>query len=228
LHHAGSGQVAAQLIAHDPTLIDVKDTHGNTALSVLVQKGKADVVAQILAHCPTILNSSQGLSVFKKMWNKETIADMVLAHKPELVHEVDENGENLLHFLLSRSESQEFITKVWRMNPSAAHIANSSGNTPFHLALWRKRAWAIKLMQWQLCFDDIKQACERTNTSLNRFRPAIEQLLEPLNRDVMGTVFEYLELETPLRSNKRPRDDEVEGEEGDEGDEEDEEEEEGK
>jgi len=103
--------------------------------------------------------------------------------------------------------SQEFVTKVWELNKLAVHVVNKDNNeTPFHIALRRRRDWAIDMMQGQLSLDEIVKACKQTKTSQDRFRPNVN--IEQLSADVTEVVCEYLGFESAKRVvGKRARDD---------------------
>jgi len=129
---------------------------------------------------------------------------VLLANRPELIH-VKLSLGMLLHCVLDRCQSllsQAFITKVWELDKQAVHMVNLRDETPFHIALRRRLDWAIDMMQGQLSFDEIAEACNRTQTSQDRFRPVIEQL----SADVTEVVCEYLGFES-RRVGKRARDD---------------------
>jgi len=160
----------------------------------------------MLAQCPgaDVLGSRIIPYAAFTMSNEQTL-EVLLANKPELIH-VKTGAGMLLHCVLDRFAclNQSFITKVWELDKQAVHMVNLSNETPFHIALRRCLDWAIDMMQWQLSFDEILEACKQTQTSRDRFRPNV---IEQLSADVTEVVCEYLGFESRKRVGKRARDD---------------------
>jgi len=142
-------------------------------------------------------------------WGREQTLELLLANTPELIH-VKLSGGMLLHCVLDRYEdlivNQAFITKVWELDKQAVHVVNNHNETPFHIALRRCFDWAIDMMQGQLSFAEVAEACKQTQTSQDRFRPNV--IIEQLSADVTGVVCEYLGFESASKKvGKRARDD---------------------
>jgi len=159
----------------------------------------------MLAQCPGAEVEGSILDVAFTMSSEQTL-EVLLANKPELTHVKSSSGGMLLHCMLDRLIvffSQAFFTKVWELNKQAVHVVDNDDETPFHIALRRRFDWEINLMQGQLSFDEIAEACKQTRTSQDRFRPVIEQL----SADVTEVVCEYLGFESRKRVGKRARDD---------------------
>jgi len=206
LHFATDPAIVQQLLSLNPALLEEHDQNGRSPLYTAVKDNRDKVVAQMLAQCRAA-DVFQGritniLALAFTMSHEPTL-EALLANKPELIHVKLISGM-LLHCVLSARLSQAFVTKVWEMNKQAVHEANLAKETPFHIALSRGLDWAIEMMQGQLSFDQIAEACKQTQTSQDRFRPVIEQL----SADVTEVVCEYLGFESASkRVGKRARDD---------------------
>jgi len=203
LHFASDPEMAQQLLSLDPSLLEEKTVMGSALLAAVINS-RDQVVAQMLAQCPgaDVCQGSVPFSAFK-LSNEQTL-EVLLAHKPELIHERVDN-ECLLRCALDRQFSREFVTKVWELDKRAMRVVKDY-ETPFHVALRKNIKWAIDMMQWQLSLDEIMEACKRTQTPHDRFRPS---MIEQLSVDLMEVVCEYLGFEPRKRAGKRARDDEA-------------------
>lgn len=193
---AASVEVATQLLAANPDLIDQVDSSGRT---------------------PLLWAMSQGRQAF---------VEMFLARKPEAVHAVDRDGYNILHFVAQTNFQQtkfteEFIERlVALMTPknAAVHAVNKGGLTPLHCAVLNENTPAINVLQPKSMFDDVVSAYGEKSrppkqfaflmapvvaeidraTQLSLLRPVLRELceclLELLNQDVAIVVYEYLGL----------------------------------
>jgi len=197
LHDCTDPEIAQQLLNVNPGLLEEGDWEGLSPLYKAVLHNRDRVLAQMLAQCPgTNVFRAEGRhwrtipDVAFTMSNEQTL-EVLLAHKPELIHHVESSsGGKLLHHVLSRRVdyllSQAFVTKVWELNKQAVHEVDLSNETPFHIALRRDFDWAIEMMQGQLSFDEIAEACTQTKTSQDRFRPYV--IIEQLLADVTEVV----------------------------------------
>jgi len=211
LHYATDPEIVQQLLSVKPALLEELDRNRYSPLYVAVESSRDKVVAQMLAQCP-------GVDVFGEdrtnipfvafTRSDEKTLEVLLAHKPELIH-VKLGETMLLHHALSRRSDfllrQAFITKVWELNKQAVHVAHQLAGTPFHFALQTGLDWAIEMMQGQLPLDEIVEACKRTQTSQDRFRPYV--IIEQLLADVTEVVCEYLGFDSCKRVGKRVSDD---------------------
>lgn len=116
---------------------------------------------------------------------------------------------------LPKFTSEELMRMVYQMNPDALHKTNGVQETPFHLAVRYDNKLAIELVQWSLSLDQIREAFAKYNRKCPQH--VLDQLHEwlldePLSRDVVGTVCEYLGIGRGKRTNKRTRDEDSENE----------------
>lgn len=201
---SGHSSLVPQLLAASPQLVDAVDVHGATALHFAALGGNEEVVNLLLAASPNLINvvDSQGITVLHSAISRgfTALAERLLAVKPELIFVDDKNGNTVLHLALWFTDDTEFITKLWRLNPDALHAANVYGQTPLYNAVSIGNDFVIDLLQWKLTFDEVANAFTACNKSYEgRLRPIIKKqcecLAELLNRDVTGTVFEYLGFE---------------------------------
>jgi len=211
LFFASNPEIAEMLLTERPNLLEDAESTDRNPLMEAVNQGLDQVVDRMLTVCPnhdTCADIIWALHhhTLEELENGERVVEVFLKHDPELVHR-RLSGGTLLQILLEdryKNIGQEFITKVWRMNPDAVHMVDNEEQTPFLLALRQGLDWAIDLMQWQLSLDDIQEACEQTDRDLERFRPAIEPLLLlSFSQEVVG---EYLGFDPIKRASKRPRD----------------------
>jgi len=212
LHWAMDPEIAQQLLSLRPDLVEEHDRDGASPLYTALRDNRGKVVAQMLKQCPGVdvfrKGSKSILHVAFTMSNEQTL-EVLLAHKPELIH-VTLSAGTLLHYVLDRYAclmlSREFITKVWELDKQAVHVVITE-ETPFHIALRRDFDWAIEMMQGQLSLDEIVEACQQTQTSPDRFRHNV--IIEQLLADVTEVVCEYLGFESASKRavGKRARDD---------------------
>lgn len=144
---------------------------------------------------------------------REEIAKWLLEKRPKLVTLTDEDGETVLHHCVSTlgagtNMSVPFIKQVYEMYPQALRSGNKHGNTPFHDAIANNKKEIIEMLQWYLGIDEIADSFAFCKKSFDTTMwPVIEAQCEPLltslNRDVVGTIFQYL----GLSSRKRQRSD---------------------
>jgi len=136
--------------------------------------------------------------------NSEGIA--FLECKPELIHDVDCNGDTALHSVLHKSmQNKDLIMNAWK-NPEALRAVNLNGETPFHFAI-RYDGPAAELQRTILTVDELVSAYTHEN-KLERLMPVLEAECELLHDlllpDVAGVVFEYLGFDfSSNRSKKR-------------------------
>lgn len=195
------------MLAHNLELIDVADRKGNTALHLAAGWDCPDVVACLLAH---------GAVGFEPMFFLEhlpldRVAKVMLAHNPELARRADLSRSTLLHrvFGLQGEEKDELFSEdlmrtVWQMNPEAVHATNFDEKTPFDIAVENENQFAIDLVKWQLCFDEISRYRELVPPSL--LDQIWESLSEALHKDLVESVYAYLGDWQPNKKNKRKRD----------------------
>lgn len=188
------------LFKKSPTLAKFIATE-RTALEVAALKGYGRVVELLLAASPpSEVNHHSASALFSAVrGGAEAIAQSLLASNPELASNAifDREGNTLLHICIRGSaSSDEFLEKLWKMNPNAVTVVNHARQTPFHVAVELGNDFAIELFQWSLTADEICQAYESHERFAARFRPVIvkqcEPLLEVLNQDVANLVFDYV------------------------------------
>lgn len=218
LHYAaenGHEKVFSQLVAAFPDLIDKADAQGKNVLHYAAESGHNNLIAQILALRPDMINRVDRDGWSALQWaihaGKQQTAEKLLTIKPELIYEVSKNGNTALHTAVSRAEAQcskEFVRQLWQKYPQALLQVNTYGSTPFYLAFLRRQADLIEMFQWSVSFDDAMRVFTDDYTSYKaKFQHLVEQqcnepLLACLNRDVLGTVFEYIGL-TRKRTNTK-------------------------
>lgn len=209
----GCKNVFTYLLNAYPSLIDTtKKTDGFTVLHSAAYAGHDDMVTQILALRPEMVTAidNEGRTPLQcaACEGHEKVAEKILAIKPDLVKNISSgDGRTILHEAILGRCSDEFVEKLWRMNPQALHHADLDSHTPFFAGMSRGRDKLIELFQWHLSFADIEDACFQLQgpgfTRHLRFRPVMEgecaQLWESLPRDVANTVFEYLGFDINLK-----------------------------
>jgi len=210
LHFAaqwGHDQVVTQLLEKSSKLLHASTQIGITALHLAAMYGRGGVVDQLLTadHSTIHAIDNYGWTVLYYAILYEPIAEMLLERKPEMIYALTDThiGNTILHKAIQAHCRDEFVAKLWRLNPEALRALNRVKETPFHYVVAYGNDSLFGLFQWSLSLDEIVSACEACNKSYERLRPEMkvqcETLSTVLNQDVMGTVFEYLGL--PL---KRP------------------------
>lgn len=203
---SGADEITKQFLAVNPSLahlVYLADGTWRTLLHHVAQNGLETSVAYLIEQSPdTILvGDKYGYTPLQlAVWRGHVnVAEKFLAIKPELVFAKDIYGDTLLHRAIERC-SLTFIEKLWRMNPSALHVANNDSRTPFDIAL-SKREKAMELLESSMSLDEIARAFEADdNPSYKwRFTTLIEQQCEALSerfllRDLVGLVYEYLDI----------------------------------
>jgi len=201
----GRLSIVEQLLAASPTLIDAVDSRGWTALHCAINQGHSATVQHLLAACPALVNVVElsGWSTLHcAVWSGHvSIARTLLAINPELVFHHDKQGNSVLHLAILGHCDNVFFADLHKLNPQAAHCANESSETPFHLAVLRGNDALIDLLQWTLTFAEIEKIFTEYCHPLDRYLPVMEQQCElldvVLNRDVKGVVFLYLGVCSP-------------------------------
>jgi len=227
LHFAaehGHDQIVERLLSLRPGLLDVHTNRGSTALQLGAGAGRDKVVEQLLARSPAVVDAECCWQAFKNEFDLqqvEKVLRLLLAHKPELANCIDDRTKNtFLHhalggaFQLGEDFSAEFMRQIFEMDPSAVHVVNLDGETPFMLAVASENDFGIELVQCKLSLDHIISAfAQHDRDPLNRAffdKHCGEVLLRALNADLIGTVYGYLGL---ISSNKRQRSDDSDNDE---------------
>jgi len=137
LHFAaesGHEEVVQQLLEHSRFQIDACDRFGATALHYAARAARVRVVELLLAAKPAGISPQCCWDVLgtcddKSCGASEKIMDLLLAHAPELISSVSNEGNTILHMTLLRDDgrlfSQDFVQRVWNMNPAVLRLTNS-------------------------------------------------------------------------------------------------------
>lgn len=202
LHVAKDERVAALLLAHHPEWINLRDRCGSTALKSAVSRGRSRTVACLLAHGAVGVNEEMFWQVLQ--WSRENLSELVdamLTNKPELIQSVHPyNHNSVLHDACEHpGMSKEVLQKILQMSPPEAlhNKLNRSNETPFEVAIRSSNKLAIEFLEWKLSLDEILESFRRFPSVC--LPPLLDQLygcvLESLNKDVTGIVWEYLGIE---------------------------------
>jgi len=103
LHFAvekGKDDIVAQLLAHNPSLVEEKDYNGNTALHAAAERGHDGIVALLLAHSPSLIDTVDDHDCTPsheaaKAGHIKVVAQL-LARKPDLINKRDEDSYTAL------------------------------------------------------------------------------------------------------------------------------------
>lgn len=206
LHFAarvGDSKTVARLLAAQPSSIHHTEEQRWTALHVAAANGHDVVAAQLLAVAPDLidaLSSDDRAAVHcAVMGGHDKVVAMLLALRPEHVHVTDRFGNTLLHLAARRLLcGRDLLTRL--VNAETLRALNLFGETPFEVAMTSGHHIAVDVLEWQLSIDEMIPA-SRGPRDKERLRYVVElqcdALLTSLNRDVAGTVFEYLGFEQP-------------------------------
>lgn len=182
LHFAaqeGHVEVVRLLIGQSPKVIDAADVEGWTSLHVAAREGHGKVVEVILGSMtsrvhfekvqPQVPDRNGGMLILVTSRDGQTplhmaleqghehVANILLAHDPELVLAVDALDNTVLHTALKKC-STAFVAKLWELDPSALYRTNRLRRTPFHHAVLYEREEIVAMWQPAMCFDDILTA----------------------------------------------------------------------
>jgi len=197
---SGHETLVARLHAENSQLIRAKTLGGWTALQCASWNGHDKVIRLLVDLAPELIEDAEchtsalHYAIYR---GHESVAEQLIALKPESVFSIDERGCTLLH-IAARVCSEEFIAKLWAMNPAALrHVSKARLATPFEYVITSNRARVIELFQWSLSIDEIASYFTSCNVGyVERYRPIIEAqckcLHDALLRDIVRVVFEYL------------------------------------
>ncbi|KAJ4972203.1 hypothetical protein NE237_005302 [Protea cynaroides] len=140
-----------KLLQVKPELARVKDFRGMTPLHHAICIKNDSIVRLLLQHdaslayvqdnlgwSPLHVAARQSDLKFLKMTN---IDENILEYCSDLVYLVDSKGQNVLHILMGRMDTEPFISEFFKKFAleELLNQPNDYGNTPLHLAtLWRK------------------------------------------------------------------------------------------
>jgi len=204
----GHANVVARLLATNPESASIITEECSSVLHLVLgpfaQRGKEsqvrEIVTQLLAVRPSLIDgvNKQGMNVLHLavQHHSEDICELLLAIKPDLVFAVDARSRSVLRAAILCSD--EFVMKLWRMNPEALQASSDCRDgSPLQALVRNDRDSVIDLLQWSLAIDDLVEVFHTNGRKYeDRFRPVLrrqcEFLLEWLNQDVLGEVFEYL------------------------------------
>jgi len=206
----GHDKLVTQLLAVRPELLDSYDREHLSPLYYAVTRGHEKAAAVLLAAKP---------SVFGTDWAKllqsgceqgsDVIVEMLLAVRPELIHERNyETGNTLLHavsgqFKHRRSSANDdnndnpdspsnnnnsrrmLVNRLLSLDPQALRRANKEGYTPFDFAMQVNNHVVIDVLQWKLPIEDVLDC-------LSRFYPFGERKLMPRLRAAVDQQCESL------------------------------------
>jgi len=83
------------------------------------------------------------------------VLDILLAVSPDLIFAVDKGGNTVLHWAVAYNRELDTITKLLKLHPEALRAKNEGLETPFHVAVRNGYDNVVKLLQWNLNFDEI-------------------------------------------------------------------------
>lgn len=200
----GHTHIVAQLLAlNQPQLIHAADGMSRTALHHAAARGFDKVVDLLLAASPETINAVSGRgrnALHEATGNKqEAIVHILLefsgSENSGMVSAIDSDGYTVLHIAIEQQCSLPLIARLLVVFPQALQVVSQRAETPFGIALRTNNEEVVELLQWRLTLDEVVQAAA-VSRRLEDFRPAVEGqcegLLQALNKDVLGTVFEYL------------------------------------
>jgi len=135
LHYATDPEIVQQLLSVNPALFEENDRDGRSPLYMAVMCSRDKVVAQMLKQCPgaDVLGKNGGKAVSDVAFtlSNEQTSEVLLAHRPELIH-VELSEGMLLHCVLNHEWfSQAFITKVWDWTSKQCMWSTTSRRLPF-------------------------------------------------------------------------------------------------
>lgn len=181
------------------------DGFGRNALHLAIRYSRDELVSEMLTLSPSLIDvlNPWGHNPLQSAvcHGSEKSMELVLAARPEWLSSVDpRSGDTLLHLAVRSSPRlpPRAFLRLWQLRAADVRIPNTLGKTPFAAAVAKANDFAVDLMQWHLCLDEIMAV----TSQWSRFRPVLEgvcsDLAVLLNRDVMGTVYEYLGFERQM------------------------------
>lgn len=154
LHVAGFLEVVEHLLHAKPKLKEMADLKGRLALHVAAEHCRRDVFLRLLPNSSITQVSLEGENILHFAVYDPVMLGMALALYPELVHEVDNSGNTVLHSLClcwdcCESEADQlllalFLERIYHMKPAALRARNENDVTPFMRAIRKDSLWAIE------------------------------------------------------------------------------------